>query len=130
MAHPNVQHAVAFCRGVVGNAVKQRSVAVGADLGRAKFTGFARFNLATQLLRHGLHAVANAQNRHAQLKHGLRRFVGFVLIHAGVAARQDDAFEIAVRRVGFDPIVTDTSQGCTSQNTCASRTRRAMSWVT
>ena len=39
-----------------------------AHLGIAEFAMRAGFDLAAQLLGHGLHAVADAQHRHAQIK--------------------------------------------------------------
>ena len=83
MAHPNLEHAVAFCRGKVFNALEQFGMAMRTHFGITKFTGMACFYLAAQLLRHGLHAVANAENRNAQLKHCIRGpIVDF--INAGV----------------------------------------------
>ncbi|KAG1254037.1 hypothetical protein G6F65_017200 [Rhizopus arrhizus] len=45
------------------------------------------------LLRHGLHAVADAQARHAQLEHGVRHAHGAFFVGRSVAARQDDALQ-------------------------------------
>ena len=63
-------------RGEVGDVVEQLGVAARAHCGEAEFALVAAFDLAAQLVRHGLHAVADAQHRHAQLEHGLRRLVG------------------------------------------------------
>ena len=105
MAHPHREHALAFWCGVVGDIFQERRVAARPHVGMAKLALVATLHLAAQLPCHRLHAVANAQHRNAQLKHGLRRFVGRVFIDAGVAARQDDAFEAAVFGVVFDPLV-------------------------
>ena len=79
----------------VFNAFEQFGVAVGTHLGIAKFSGVPGLDLAAQLGRHGLHAIANAQHGNTQLKHSVwGTVVDFV--HAGMAARQDDAFEVAV----------------------------------
>ena len=86
VAHPDLEHAVVFGRGEVGNVLEQGGMAMGAHFGVAKLARVAAFDLAAELLRHGLHAVANAQHRHAQRKHGGRRTVGAVFVHAGVAA--------------------------------------------
>ena len=56
-------------------------------------------------MRHRLHAITNAQHRYAQLKHRLRRLVGAVFVNAGMAAREDDALELAVSRIGTHPVV-------------------------
>src|SRR5574337_1190399 len=58
---------------------------------------------AAELLRHGLHAVADAEHRHAELEHRLRRAVGRFLVHAGMAAGQDHATQSAVGRVVAHP---------------------------
>ena len=51
-------------------------MATGADFGVAKLAGVAgTFDFSAELLGHGLHAVANAQYRHPQIEHDLRRAV-------------------------------------------------------
>ena len=95
-----------FRRGEVGNVLQQRGVTSGSNLGIAKLPSVPRFDLATELLRHGLHAIANAQHRDAQFKHRIGcPVVHFV--HTGVAARQDDALEVAVFGVCVHPVVAD-----------------------
>ena len=86
---------MAFGRVKVLNAVQQLGVAARTHFGVAKFALVAALHLAAQLLGHGLHAVANAQHGQAQLEHGIGRAVVH-LVHAGVAAREDDALELAV----------------------------------
>jgi hypothetical protein len=73
---------------------QQLGVAARAHRGKAEFALVAAFDLAAQLVRHGLHAVADAQHRHAELEHRLRRLVGRVLVDAGVAAGEDHALEL------------------------------------
>ena len=63
-------------------------MAVRTNFGIAKFTLMPGFHLATQLLRHGLHAIAYAQYRHAQFKSSLWCKVGFVFVDAGMTAGQ------------------------------------------
>ena len=88
------------------DAVEQRGVAVGAHLGIAELALCGRAStLPPSCVRHGLHAVADAQHRHAQLEHRLRRLSVVLLVDAGVAAGQDDALERAIARVGADPVV-------------------------
>ena len=66
-------------------------MAAGAHFRVAKFAQHAIFNLAAQLRRHGLHAVANTQHWHAQFEYGLRRARRFAVQRGIVAARQDHA---------------------------------------
>ncbi len=103
MAHPHIHEALA--RGVVfvGETVEQGAglqrphlrvttgVSSSAHFCVAELTRMAAFNLAAQLLRHGLHAVADAEHRHAELEHGRRRLVGRLLVGRHVAAREDHA---------------------------------------
>ena len=65
------------------------------------------FDLASELVGHGLHAVADAQHRHTQLEDSLRRLVGGIFVDAGMAAREDHALEVTIRSVGADPVVGD-----------------------
>ena len=48
--------------------------------------------LAAELLRHGLHAVADPEDGNARFKNGLARLVVAFLIGAHVGARENDAF--------------------------------------
>src|SRR4051812_41494941 len=60
-------------------------------LGVAEFADLAVLDLAAQLLGHCLHAVANAQHRHAQLEHRLRYARRVALKNRAWPTRQDDA---------------------------------------
>ena len=91
VAHPDVEQAVALGRAVVLDAIEQPGVAPGTDPGEAELALLSRFDLATQLLRHGLHAVADAQHRHAGREHRCRGLVGGLLVRRHVAAGEDDA---------------------------------------
>ena len=95
VAHPDLEHAVAFGRDEVFDALEQFGVTMGTHFGVAEFAGVRAFDFAAQLGGHGLHAVADAQHRDIQLEHGVGRTVVH-FIHAGVAARQDHALELAV----------------------------------
>ena len=83
-------------------------VAARAHLGIAEFAHLAGLDLAAQLPRHGLHAVADAQHRHAQIEHRLRRARRRVFGHRHVAAGQDHAagaefaHELVADVVGMD----------------------------
>ena len=69
VAHPDLEHAVALGRAEVLDAIEQRRVAARAHFGIAELAHLARLHLAAELLRHGLHAVADAEHRHAELEH-------------------------------------------------------------
>jgi hypothetical protein len=74
VAHPDVEQAVALGVAAVLDAVEQRGVAAGAHLGIAEFAPF--FELSTlppSCCGHRLHAVADAEHRHAQFEDHLRR---------------------------------------------------------
>ena len=109
MAHPHVEHAVAFGRGEVRDVFQQRGVAMGAHGRKAELALVAAFDLAAELMRHGLHAVADAEHGHAEVEYGLRALVGGFFVHAGMAARQDHALEMAVGRVFAHPFVGDVA---------------------
>ena len=91
VAHPHIQQAMTFFRYGVLYAIQQAGVSACPNSRKAKLARVPCFNLATELLCHGLHAVANPQYGHTQLKHRLRGFVGCVFIDAGMATRQDNA---------------------------------------
>ena len=112
VAHPDLEHAVAFVRREVGQAVEQLGVAVRADFGVAEFTVVGEADDTAQLLRHGLHAVADAQHRHAQLEHGMRHAHGAFFVGRGVAAGQDDALQALSQLLAHEGVV-DVAR-CTS----------------
>jgi hypothetical protein len=90
VAHPHLQHAVAFGGREVLDALQQARVAACAHLRVAELAMAARLDLAAELHRHREHAVADAEHRHAEFPDRLRcaqvlRFVG-----RRVASRQDD----------------------------------------
>ena len=66
-------------------------MATRPHFGKAEFTLAAQFYPAAQLRRHGLHAVANAQYRHAGFKDLRRRRCGGRIIDRLMTTRQDDA---------------------------------------
>jgi hypothetical protein len=71
--HPHIQHAVAFGRRVVLDIAQQRRVASGPHLRIAELAMPGVLDDAAQLLGHGLHPIADAEHRDAQLEHGLGR---------------------------------------------------------
>ena len=88
MAHPYVER----IRRIVLNAACQLAVD-GFNLRITEFTLVSRGNFAAQVVRHKLHAVANAQNRNAQIKNtGIGLIIGFV---NGIrTAGEDNAFRV------------------------------------
>jgi hypothetical protein len=91
VAHPHFQHAVAFVRDEVGDLAEQRGMAARAHFGITELAHQAVLDLAAELRGHGLHAVADAQHRHAELEHGLRRRRRIAFQRGVRAARQDHA---------------------------------------
>src|SRR3546814_19140448 len=70
VAHPDVKPCVS---GMVGQATEQPILADPFDLGVTKLALVGGFGAATQLRRAGLHAVADTENRQANIEHRLRR---------------------------------------------------------
>ncbi|MNE22173.1 hypothetical protein D3C80_1153660 [compost metagenome] len=109
VAHPHVQAEDAVGIDVVFDAIEQAALADYINAGIAELTQLGTFNLAAQLLGHGLHAVADTEYRYAQVPDGLwrARAVGFV--HGLGTAGEDDAargefanrFIVHVERVQF-----------------------------
>ena len=67
------------------DVLQQLRVTVGADFGVTELAVVAPAHLAAELHGHGLHAVADAQHRHARVPHGLRRAQLVVFVGAGMA---------------------------------------------
>ncbi len=109
VAHPDLEHAVAFGGVKVGQVFEQGGVSTCTHFGVTKLTLATALHLTAKLLRHGLHAVANAQHRQAQLEHRCRGLVGVVLIDAGGAARENHAPQLAVGGVAAQPRVADVA---------------------
>ena len=63
MTHPDLEHAVPFGRGEVVNVFEQACVTACANFCVTKFAMIGVTDLATELLRHGLHAITNTQHR-------------------------------------------------------------------
>ena len=108
MAHPDLQHPVAFPCAEILDAIQQSRVPVRADLGVAEFAVGAGFDPAALLHRHREHSVADAQHRHPGIPHGLWCAQVTVFVGAGVAAGEDDApglevpDELVAHVVGMD----------------------------
>jgi hypothetical protein len=65
MAHPDVEQPVPFAVASVLDAPEQLGVAAGAHFGIAELAAVRAFDAATQLRCHQMHAVADAEHRHA-----------------------------------------------------------------
>ena len=93
MTHPDVEEFLTALF-VVDDAVEQ-AVAFGlGDAGVAEFVFFTGHHGAAQLLGHGLHAVADAQHRHALLERRLRGPRGLGGGDGFRAAGEDDALGV------------------------------------
>ena len=73
VAHPDIEQPMAFAVGTVLDVFEQGRVAAGSHLGIAKLAHLPAFDLPAELRCHGLHAVADAEHRHAELESRLRR---------------------------------------------------------
>ena len=91
VAHPHVEHGAARAVGVVAQAVEQPARRADGDLRVAELAMIGRRDAATELLRHGLHAVADAEHRHAGLEHRRGRARRLGVGHRLGAAGEDDA---------------------------------------
>src|SRR5437899_1027829 len=101
MAHPDFQHAMAFGRGEILDALQQRGMTVGADLGITELAYLARLELAAELQRHGVHAVADAEHRYTQLECEVGRTARVGIGNRLVTAGEDDP---ARREVAHEPV--------------------------
>ena len=112
VAHPDLEQAVAIRRARVLDAVEQLGMAARAHFGVAELAQLAGLDLAAELLRHRLHAVADAEHRARRLRTPPGRLQGGVLVGRGVAARENDA-PLAARSRARNR--RSTSQGWISQ---------------
>src|SRR2546427_3362777 len=90
VAHPHVEQAVLLPVDAVLDAVEELRVSAGADLGIAEFTHPGILDLATELSRHGLHAVADPEHRNPELEDGIGRLRRGIFIYRGGAAGEND----------------------------------------
>jgi hypothetical protein len=91
MAHPHIEQAMALLVALILDAGEQPGMAACAHLRVAEFAMVRILDLAAQLLGHRLHAVADAQHRHAGIEDDRGRLHRRRLVGRRVAARQDDA---------------------------------------
>ena len=96
------------------------------DRGRAVLAVVGRGHLAAQLVGQQLHAVADAQHRHARLEHVGRQAGRVRLVDAGRPAGEDEGARAQRAR----PAAGGRVAAATARNRRrASRTRRAISWL-
>ena len=86
MAHPAL--------GALVDTGKKRVRLPDLQTGKPVFPFFRPGDRAAQGVDHELHAVADAQHRHAQVKNRRRRPGAVFFVYAGRAARQDDTFGV------------------------------------
>ena len=124
VAHPHVQQRFAGRADGVFDVAQQRALFDDFHLRVAELTFVGALHMATQLHRHGLHAVAHAQHRHAGVEHVVRgaRAAGFG--GAFRAAGEDNA-----AWVEFADLLFANVPGPQFAVNADSRTRRATSWV-
>lgn len=75
-----------------GNALKERAAAVAEEQGVPVFVLVRAGHFPAEGAAHELHAVADAQHRHARIEYGRIHFRSPFRVHAGRAAGEDDAF--------------------------------------
>ncbi len=104
---------------------KSGLVSSTCEHGAAELAMMAAFDLAAELLGHGLLAVADAEHGDAGLEDGVGCARAIDFRHRGRAARQNHRGRLELgKRVGSG------LEGVDFAVDPASRTRRAMSWVT
>ena len=88
------------------DAVEQPAVAVSAHLGESELAVGAGLDLAALLYGHREHAVADAEDRHAQVPDRLRGAQAVRFVGAGVAAGEDHALQACSWRTRIDVSLT------------------------
>ncbi len=91
VAHPHIEAEHAVVIHVVFDAVEQLRLADQIDAGIAELANIGALHLAAELLGHGLHAIADAEQRHTEIEHRLRRARAAFLVNRLRAAGEDDA---------------------------------------
>ncbi|MCY1422568.1 hypothetical protein D9M71_382550 [compost metagenome] len=91
MAHPHVEAEHAVFVDVVFDTVQQAGLADDVNAGIAEFAQIGALHIAAQLFGHGLHAVADAEQRHLEIEHRTGRARAVFLMHRLRTAGEDDA---------------------------------------
>src|SRR5262249_55436194 len=86
-----VAHPYRVALALAPHALEQRAILDDLDLGAAELAVMTALDLAAQLLRHRLLAVADAEHRNAGLVDLLGRERRVLVEHGGGPAREDDA---------------------------------------
>ena len=94
VAHPDLEHAFTFGALEVFDTVEKLGVVVRAHFGVAEFALGTALDAAAELKGHRLHAVADAQHRHARAEDSGTGLVGGLFVGAHVRARQNDALGV------------------------------------
>src|SRR5690554_1864108 len=94
VAHPYVQQGITGRRQVVSNVCQQRALGTNLHLGITKLALLGAGHSAAELLGHGLHAIANAQNRDAFVEQAFRSTGTTQLGYRLRTTGQNDAFGI------------------------------------
>ena len=105
VAHPHLHDGVAGFILEVFDTLEQFGIAVIFHFCVTEFALTDVFNLAAQLLSHGLHAVADTEDRYSGVKNGVADAIGAFLIGAHVRARQNDALRIEFTNKAFTDVV-------------------------
>ena len=104
VAHPDVQHRLTVRAQRIFDTVNQGAIGLHFNLRIAKLTFIRGFNVAAQLHRHGLHAVAYAEYRHAGFKDILRRARAVIFGGAFRAAGKNNAVRIKLTNLSFSHV--------------------------
>src|SRR5690554_864934 len=94
VAHPDVQQGITSRSQVVGNVGQQRALGTNLHLGITKLALLGAGHSAAELLGHGLHAVANTQNRNTLIEQAFRSTGTTQLGYRFRTTGQNDAFGI------------------------------------
>ena len=92
MAHPHVEQAVSFGAHVVLDVGEQPRMAARADLRVAELAPAGGFNPASELRRHRLQAVADAEHRRPEFEQHIRGAMSRGLVDRFGAPGKDDPF--------------------------------------
>ena len=106
VAHPHVEQAVPVGIHVILDAGEQPRMTARADLRVSELAVIGGLDLASELRRHRLHAVADPEHRHPELEHRVRSAVARRLVDRFGAAGEDDA----LRREGAEPLRVDVER--------------------
>ncbi len=104
VTHPYVEQRFAVGGQRIFDTANQRAVGLYLNLSVAEFTLVRTFNVAAQLHCHGLHTVADAEDRHTGVEDVLRRARAVCFGGAFRAAGEDDAARVKLTDLCFSNI--------------------------